>query len=456
MSFSAFFKKKHLLLSLSLFALLFLILRIPVQSASVENVAMASTTTSVLSHQDLNELLEPGEQKYVIGEKYPLPLVLEPDTVKKANPTISTTKSPSTDLLTETITVEQGDSLAVIFQRAGLSAKTLFRIDNLGGDAHKLRRIHPGEKIEFTLTSEGKFHRLRYPYNSTETLVVNKETKGFSASIETLTLEARTEFIRADIVSSFWNAGMNSGLEVGVIMDLANIFGWDVDFALDIRQGDSFAVLYERLYHEGEFVKTGKILAAEFINQGEVFQAVRSEDGSFYTPDGKAMRKAFLRAPVNFKYISSSFNPKRRHPVTGKIRAHRGIDYAARTGTPVVSAGDGKVITSGYNKFNGNYVVIKHSSSYITKYLHLNKRFVKQNQRVKQGDKIGTVGATGRVTGAHLHYEFLVNGVHTNPKTVKLPQAESLSGQARDEFIAYSTPYISALNTQNRLMLANN
>ncbi|MCE2596479.1 peptidoglycan DD-metalloendopeptidase family protein [Motilimonas cestriensis] len=431
-------------------------LRMPVKSASVETVAMASTTTSVLSDQNLDELLEPGEQRYSIGEKYALPLSLEAVKTRASQQNKSHPHADSANFITETITVESGDSLALIFQRAGLSAKTLFRIDNLGGDAHKLRRIHPGEKIEFTLTSEGKFHRLRYPYNSTETLVVNKETKGFSANIETLTLEARTEFTRADIVSNFWNAGMNNGLDVGLIMELANIFGWDVDFALDIRQGDSFAVLYERLYHEGEFVKTGKILAAEFINQGEVFQAVRSEDGSFYTPDGKAMRKAFLRAPVNFKYISSSFNPKRRHPVTGKIRAHRGIDYAARTGTPVVSAGDGKVITSGYNKFNGNYVVIKHSSSYITKYLHLNKRFVKQNQRVKQGDKIGTVGATGRVTGAHLHYEFLVNGVHTNPKTVKLPQAESLSGQARDDFIAYSTPYISALNTQNRLMLANN
>ncbi|MFO6423995.1 peptidoglycan DD-metalloendopeptidase family protein [Motilimonas sp. KMU-193] len=419
-------------------------------AAGAETVTLASTTTtSLINRQPLDEMLEPGQQKYKVGEKYSLDLSLERRQNAKNN-----TLNNLPELVKKDITVESGDSLARIFARAGLSAKTLHRIDNLGGDAHKLRRIHPGDTLHFSLTESGKFQQLRYPYNSTETLVVTKAASGFNVEVETLELETRTAFTRADIVSNFWNAGMNSGLEAGVIMELANIFGWDVDFALDIRQGDSFAVLYETLYSHGEFVKTGKILAAEFINQGDVFQAVRSEDGSFYTPEGKAMRKAFLRAPVNFKYISSNFNPKRRHPVTGKVRAHRGIDYAARTGTPVVSAGDGKVITSGYNKFNGNYVVIKHSSSYITKYLHLNKRFVKQNQRVKQGDKIGTVGATGRVTGPHLHYEFLVNGVHTNPKTVKLPQAESLAGAEKASFIAYSAPLMAALNSQNRLMLA--
>ncbi|TMP19695.1 peptidoglycan DD-metalloendopeptidase family protein, partial [Pseudoalteromonas ruthenica] len=138
------------------------------------------------------------------------------------------------------------------------------------------------------------------------------------------------------------------------------------------------------------------------------------------------MKKAFLRAPVNFKYISSSFNPRRLHPVTGQVKAHRGIDYAARTGTPVVSSGNGKVIKAGYSKYNGNYVFISHGTQYVTKYLHLNKRLVRTGQKVKQGEKIGTVGSTGRVTGAHLHYEFLVNGVHRNPKTVKLPKSEPL------------------------------
>ena len=451
MSIVTLLKKKQLFIGLPLLIIFIAMLRAPVQSASVESVTMGSVSIHVLSDQALEQTLQPGEQKYEVGQKYELPLDLT-----SLSSTRTSQSQFNASLTKKTITVESGDSLALIFQRAGLSAKTLFKIDNLGSDVDTLRRIHPGEKLEFTFSARGKFHSLRYAYSSTETLIVKRSGHGFSTDIEKLKLETRTQFARADIVSNFWNAGMNSGLDAGVIIELANIFGWDVDFSLDIRKGDSFAVLYETQYLEGEFVKTGNILAAEFINQGDVYQAVRGKDGNFYTPDGKAMRKAFLRAPVNFKYISSNFNPKRLHPVTGQVRAHRGIDYAARTGTPVVSAGDGKVLTSGYNRFNGNYVVIKHSSNYITKYLHLNQRFVKQNQRVKQGDKIGTVGATGRVTGAHLHYEFLVNGVHTNPKTVKLPQAQSLTGQAKSDFIAYTTPYVSALASQNRLMLAFN
>ena len=157
-------------------------------------------------------------------------------------------------------------------------------------------------------------------------------------------------------------------------MNFADIFGWDVDFANDIRKGDQFGLIYESHYVDGEFIGTGKIIAAEFINQGQRFAAIRHTDGNFYTPEGRSMKKAFLRAPVNFKYISSSFNPRRLHPVTGQVRAHRGIDFAARTGTPVVASGNGKVVKAGYSKYNGNYVFISHGTQYVTKYLHLNKK----------------------------------------------------------------------------------
>ncbi len=383
---------------------------------------------------------------YHLGVVYPLPLELEVEEHAKK-------PAPEVEFRRETIGVRSGDSLALIFNRAGFSATTLYQIDNLGGDAHKLRRIHPGEDLEF-ISNAGRLVGLRYPYSSTETLVISRIGGKFNADIETLTLETRTKFARADIVSNFWNAGVNAGLGAGQIMDLATIFGWDVDFALDIRQGDSFAVLYEEEYADGEFVRTGNIVAAEFVNAGETFQAVRYTDGAYYTPQGKAMRKAFLRAPVSFKYISSSFNPNRRHPVTGKVRAHRGIDYAARTGTPVEAAGNGRVIASSYNKYNGNYVFIKHSERYVTKYLHLSKRNVKKGQRVKQGDLIGKVGATGRVTGAHLHYEFLVNGVHKNPRTVKLPQAQSLKKSEREQFVMMAESTFDVLEGNKSLMLA--
>lgn len=239
-------------------------------------------------------------------------------------------------------------------------------------------------------------------------------------------------------------------------MNFADIFGWDIDFANDIRKNDTFSLVYETHYVDGEPIGNGDIIAAEFINQGERFSAIRHTDGNFYTPEGRSMRKAFLRAPVNFKYISSNFNPRRKHPVTGRVSAHRGIDYAARVGTPVVSSGNGKVTKSGYNKLNGNYVFIQHGSQYVTKYLHLNKRMVKTGQKVKQGQKIGTVGATGRVTGAHLHYEFLVNGVHRNPKTVKLPKSEPLPKSELAKFKPVAKDLLAQLERSRELRLALN
>ncbi len=166
------------------------------------------------------------------------------------------------------------------------------------------------------------------------------------------------------------------------------------------------------------------------------------------------MRKSFLRAPVNFKYISSSFKPKRFHPVQKRWKAHRGVDYAASRGTPVMAAGDGKVIKSAYNKFNGHYVFIQHGEKYVTKYLHFTKRKVKTGQSVKQGQIIGTVGATGLASGPHLHYEFLVDGVHRNPRTVKLPKAQPIAKKERDKFQLLATQRLAQLDNNKRIMLA--
>ncbi|MDX2318997.1 MAG: peptidoglycan DD-metalloendopeptidase family protein [Moritella sp.] len=378
---------------------------------------------------------------YQIGDRYSLKL-----------PSITTpTNKPAISRLTsEEIIVRTGDNLSLIGQRGHLTAKTIYEIDQLSS-AKRLRSIYPGEKLTITTNDDGQFIKLVYPYSATESLQINKTADGYDSNTVKNKIEIREQFARAEITSNFWNAGVKANMPANQIMNLATIFGWDIDFALDIRAGDSFAVIYEEQYIDGDFVSTGNILAAEFINQGDKFQAVRNSDGSYYTPSGRSMRKAFLRAPVNFKYISSSFNRNRRHPVTGKVRAHNGIDYAARTGTPIVSAGDGKVIASAYNRFNGNYVFIKHSSNIVTKYLHMNKRTVKQGQRVKQNQKIGTVGATGRVTGAHLHYEFLVNGKHKNPKTVSLPKADSLRGSEKTEFVSKAKSIIEQLESNAKL-----
>ena len=378
---------------------------------------------------------------YQVGDRYSL---------KLPRITSAENKSIKSRLTSEEIIVRAGDNLSLIGQRSHLSTKTIYEIDKLSS-AKRLRSIYPGQKLTITTNNDGQFVELIYPYSPTESLYINKTADGYTTNTVKNKIDIRETFTRAEITSNFWNAGVKGKMPAKQIMNLATIFGWDIDFALDIRAGDSFAVIYEEQYIDGYFVSTGNILAAEFINQGDKFQAIRHKDGSYYTPSGRSMRKAFLRAPVNFKYISSSFNRKRRHPVTGRVRAHNGIDYAARTGTPIVSAGDGKVIASAYNRFNGNYVFIKHNANIVTKYLHMNKRSVRQGQRVKQNQQIGTVGATGRVTGPHLHYEFLVNGKHKNPKTVSLPKAESLRGSEKTKFVSEAKGIIEQLENNAKL-----
>ncbi|SFD11066.1 Opacity-associated protein A LysM-like domain-containing protein [Pseudoalteromonas denitrificans DSM 6059] len=393
-----------------------------------------------------------------VGQRYDLDMKLE----KSVNKTsiITTDLQPKLTEITPLINfnhfkVKKGDNLAKIFKRAGFSAKTLHKLINSDKNTKQLIEIHPGDTLSFAKNKKGELSHLKYILNKTDTLFVSLTDDGqYQSDIQSKTIETRTKSSTGQITSNFWNAGIEAGLNDKQIMNFADIFGWDIDFANDIRKNDLFTVIYETLHIEGEYIGTGKILAAEFINQGEQFNAILHTDGNFYTAQGRSMKKAFLRAPVNFKYISSSFNPRRKHPVTGRVKAHRGIDYAARTGTPVVSSGNGKVIKAGFSRFNGNYVFIQHGSKYVTKYLHLHKRKVKRGQKVKQGQLVGTVGATGQVTGAHLHYEFLVNGVHRNPRTVKLPKSQSLPKSELAKFKPIANDYLAKLNRNKELQLS--
>ncbi|AZN31775.1 peptidoglycan DD-metalloendopeptidase family protein [Pseudoalteromonas sp. Xi13] len=389
-----------------------------------------------------------------IGKRYELQVKVEDnEKLTELNSPEAAEKLPEYDLVDHQ--VKNGDNLAIIFKRAGFSAQTLHKLINTNAETRKLTKIHPGEILSFATAENGDLAQLRYVISKTDTLFVTLNDEGnYDTSIDSKEIETLSKTAGGEISSSFWTSAIAAGLSERQIMNFADIFGWDVDFANDIRKGDQFGLIYESHYVDGEFIGTGKIIAAEFINQGQRYAAIRHTDGSFYTPEGRSMKKAFLRAPVNFKYISSSFNPRRLHPVTGQVRAHRGIDYAARTGTPVVASGNGKVIKAGYSKYNGNYVFISHGTQYVTKYLHLNKKLVKTGQKVKQGDKIGTVGSTGRVTGAHLHYEFLVNGVHRNPKTVKLPKSEPLPRSELAKFKPIAENFIAQLERNRELQLA--
>ncbi|WP_417617330.1 peptidoglycan DD-metalloendopeptidase family protein [Oceanisphaera sp.] len=354
------------------------------------------------------------------------------------------------------VSIRSGDTLSAIFARNGLPSSLLLEINELGKPVEELQKIYPGQQLIFSFNNKGEFSGLRYPLDAARTLDIRRTGQGLNSRIISAELEHRVQYAQATVRSNFWKAGVSAGLSPSQIMSLAAMFAWDLDFAFDIRANDSFTVLYEQRYKEGIKVDTGHILAAEFINQGKVYQAIRHSDGNYYSPEGRAMRKSFLRAPVNFSHISSNFNPRRLHPVTGQVRPHRGIDYAARTGTPVLAAGSGVVLESGFNRFNGHYVVIRHDSTYLTKYLHLHKRMVKKGEKVQQEQQIGTVGATGRVTGPHLHYEFLVNGVHKDPKSVDLPQAAFLSPNELARFKPNANKLMAQLNKVSSIMLANN
>ena len=362
--------------------------------------------------------------------------------------------TPKPRYITKQVKVRRGDNMGVIFQRIGLNTTDLHLIDQLDG-SDPLRMLQPGQELTFKLTEQGELHSLYYPHSLEQALKVSRKDDSFVARPVRLELDTREQVAKGEIRSSFWGAASEAGMTEDQIMDLAAIFGWDIDFAQDLQPGDSFRVVYQDKYQDDERVASGDILAAEFINQGAIYRAVLNQDGNYYTPEGKAMRKSFLRAPVNFKYISSNFNPRRLHPVTGKVRPHNGIDYVAPVGTPIMAAGSGSVVAAGYNQFNGNYVFIKHAGNYVTKYLHLSKRTVNKGQRVKQGQTIGLLGGTGRVTGPHLHYEFVVGGVHKNPRTLTLPQAETLTGRALASFKAEARPQLAKLDSTD-LQLAQN
>jgi murein DD-endopeptidase MepM/ murein hydrolase activator NlpD len=352
--------------------------------------------------------------------------------------------------------VRNGDSLAKVFKRLGYSARTTYDVSSAEGKYSKLlKRINVGDVFTIGQNSAGDLAALTYPLSKTETLYVKLQADGsYLSTKETKTVEVRETIAHGVIKSNFWNAGIESGLSDAQIINLANIFGWDIDFALDIRQGDSFHVVFENRYVDGDHIGTGKILAAEFINKDDPFQAIRFTDGEYYSPDGRSMRKAFLRAPVNFRYISSNFKPKRFHPIQKRWKAHRGTDYRANKGTPVVAAGNGKVTHSTYNKYNGNYVFLQHGNGIVTKYLHFSKRAVKKGQRVKQGQVIGYVGSTGMSEASHLHYEFLLNGVHRNPRTVKLPDAKPINKKYKAEFAILSSQRLMELSGSRQALLA--
>ncbi len=345
------------------------------------------------------------------------------------------------------LTVKRGDTLDALFRRNKLDLGHLGMIVQLPAATAHLKKLIPGDEIQIE-HDEGSLKSLYRELDLTSALKVSRVESGFSAEIIDRPIEIRRKLAFGKIDTSLFESAANAGLADRLIMNLAGIFAWDVDFVLDIRGGDQYYILFEEIYQDGQYVTDGDIVAAEFYNDGRTFQAIRFVDKSgrsdYYTPEGLSVRKAFVRAPVDFSRISSSFNPRRKHPILNTIRAHRGVDYAAPSGTPINAAGDGKVIFRGRKNGYGNAVIVQHGGNITTLYAHMSRihNGSRVGRRVVQGQTIGYVGKTGLATAPHLHYEYRLNGVHRNPRTVKLPQADPIREAYRADFLAAAEPIL--------------
>lgn len=351
--------------------------------------------------------------------------------------------------------IKRNDSLFSILKRLGIEDKNIVTLVN-SDRSNLLAQIKIGKTLEVGISDFNKVISLNYIKDFKSGVRAKKSGEVYEIEEYELNTEKYRVFKNIEINNSLYVDGLKEGLPDSVIMDLVYIFGWDIDFVHDIRPGDSYSLIYEEVFVNGEKKLDGDILIAEFINRDRTHTAIRYklQNGfsEYFSLEGRNVKKAFLRSPVKFSYISSSYNLKRRHPILHKIRAHTGVDYAASRGTPVRTTGDGTVVFANKKGGYGNLVEIKHTEDYSTRYAHLNKFHskIKVGGKVKQSETIGYVGRTGTATGDHLHYEFRVNGKHTNPLTVKLPNAKPIHENDKDSYGLYAEKILADLkNYQN-------
>jgi len=370
-----------------------------------------------------------------LARSYQEPITSSIEATDPAQPSAAESLGDRVDFI-----VRRNDTLEKIFLRLKLSAGDLHAILGLTDVRQALSRIRPGDKVT-VVHEDGAIRSLNRRISETEILSVTRDDNGFAAEVITTPIEIKAAHAYGAIESSLFVAARAAGVSPETTLQLANdIFGWEIDFALDIRHGDRFHLIYEQKHRDGQYIGDGRILAAEFVNDGEVHRAVHyaSADGkidSYFAPDGSSMRRQFLRAPLDFRRVSSNFNLKRRHPILNYIRAHQGVDYSASTGTIIKAAGDGRASFIGVKGGYGKVVILEHGGGISTLYAHMS-RFAKlrRGERVSQGDTIGYVGSTGTANGPHLHYEYRVNGTHKNPRTVRLPDAAPLPAEYRADF----------------------
>lgn len=366
---------------------------------------------------------------------------------------VAQTASMAAGIDTIEVIVRRNDTLDAIFRKLELSLADLANLRTIAGARALIDRLVPGESLRLT-HRDGVLVTLERNLSLTEQLKVTREADGFRADVSARPIVARVSVAHGVIDSSLFDAAQGAGMQDQTVLQLAQIFGWDIDFAQGLRPGDVFTVSYQRLYQRGEYLQDGPILAARFTNQGREVRAVRyrAPDGSerYYSPDGRSMQKAFLRAPLEFRRVSSRFSRARYHPILDLVRAHQGVDYAAPTGTPVRAAGDGRIRFRGVRGAYGKLVEIDHGGGIVTVYGHLS-RFApaaRVGARVQQGQTVAYVGMSGLATGPHLHYEYRLNGRYLDPQHVKLPDATPLEPALADDFRRQTAPALAALELQ--------
>lgn len=388
----------------------------------------------------------------------------DPDRQEKGRSQIATPSStapePPQDIVRE-VPIKAGETYTALMQKAGVSRQKALAILGAAQPSYDLARIKAGKNIELTFSPEKELKKLLYRIDTQEQLVATtapakKEASSspeWTAKTEPIPYKVETAVASGTVTSSMYRAAQNKNIDIRAIIKLANAFQWTIDFAMETRKGDSFKFIYEKKYLDGEYVRPGKILAAKYINAGKEYQIYYYEESDdnqgYFNEEGKSAQKMFLKAPVNYKYISSGYTTGPRYLAKFRMytSSHKAIDYAAKTGTPIRSVGNGVVTTAGWNSSGYGYLTaVRHNSTYTTRYAHQSRILVRPGQRVEQGEVIGYVGNTGLSTGPHLHYEMIKYGRKINPLNLELPPAKSISEESMDKFQKAIAPYQKMLN----------
>ncbi len=369
-------------------------------------------------------------------------------------------RPPTGEVFTHEERLAQGDTFASLLARLGVNGQDTSRLLREAGNGRALRALRPGTTVRAVTTEDGELLSLRFLVGKDTLVGFDRDGPGFRAVQEKVELTSRVLIRSGEIRSSLFAAADEADVPDAVASQLADIFGGDIDFHRDLRKGDRFLVVFEQLVHEGRPVRTGRVLAAEFVNNKKTFRAVwfdgEDGEGNYYAPDGKSLRKAFLRSPLEFSRVTSGF-AMRFHPILQTWRKHNGIDYGAPVGTRVRATANGVVEFAGVQGGYGRLVILRHGNGITTAYAHLNgfASGIQRGARVSQGETIGYVGATGWATGPHLHYEFRVGNEHRNPLTIALPAADPVPPGQMAKFKAATAESLAQLELARGLALAS-